>query len=404
MSDKLIKYPKTTKVVNEEELSSMVSVDKFTFENYTVYNYKPEEVNDENKHIRGIIFKDGKLVSRGLEYASEIVYNDEFKQLSELLNELPTESKSNVYTEKQIDKLYVCYEGATVRAWFDDDNKFHLSTNKKLDAFSSRWSSDNTFGEHFMSRIIELCYTNKSFHNLVNHYIPQYNSIYVSFIEFLRKDSKDNGYQYTFLIPNGEDNRIVCKNNKTPQLLHIATYDKNWNMIIDHDIGIPKPLEIKCRGIELHNYLSTLDYNESPGIISVDNKGTQCKIITKSYKTLSDLRGNVPSIRFRYLQLRNSSDKSEFIKLYQEKETIFKEVEDKLISIIAFTHAVYINRYVHHQFIIVNKDIHNILLKCHNWHKLNKASNIVTMDIMRQFIDKEDPTVLNRLIKLSTYW
>jgi hypothetical protein len=100
-----------------------------------IYSYSSCSNDDsvELKAYRGLVFDHSILVASSLGFTPE--YNEESKNIEEL---------------KDISdySFYKSEEGTLLRVFYH--KKWYLSTHRKLDAFKSRWGSDETFGDIFL--------------------------------------------------------------------------------------------------------------------------------------------------------------------------------------------------------------------------------------------------------------
>ena len=343
-----------------------------------IYNYTQcgDDSEDLTKQCRGVIFDGDTLVSRGYVYTEEHVVDDQFSWNDEW--------KDNMF--------FRAYEGTTVRLWFLKDTPM-LSTNRRIDADNSRWGTKKSFGEMFRERLQSLAIHDKKFREYLNLEKGPVDDVFKHFT-----DSLDKSYQYTFFIPVEWDSRIVCGPDSRIQLLHVGTFDKDWNLILGKYVGVSHPEQIPYSDNIIEEHVMNADPNDSPGILMYQQNGRPVKFISQRYADLYSLRGNVQSVRFRYLQLRlDRAD--EFKNLYPEHEESFEEYEVILDTVADEIHSAYVARHVKRRYVYVPKSWFRVMRECHKWHCLDRKQNIVRVEVVKSVMNEQTPTTLNHMIK-----
>lgn len=92
-------------------------------------------LDDFELNIKGYVFDKNELVFKG----------KPFPRTLKNIKELGNISKYNVYMMK---------EGTCIRVFYHN-NKWHVTTTRKLSAFKSKWGSNESFGELFEKMILE---------------------------------------------------------------------------------------------------------------------------------------------------------------------------------------------------------------------------------------------------------
>lgn len=338
-------------------------------ENYS-YIYCDNNSDQNTKSCRGLIYKNGKPFVKAYGYTPTYTM-DTLPQ--ELINVLQ-------YTNNF--RFFYSLEGTLLRLFYNDINdQWYLSTHKKLNARLSKWGHSKTFGEIFDSHISQ---------------------------DFYNKLNKD--YIYLLILTPSKQNRMIC-NKHFEQIYHVGTYDKDFNLSYDYDIGLNKPLELKFEDLDQikkfvdnENWINSNMNVKYQGIIVCDIKSqTNIKIYNNTYKKLLDIRGNVPSIKFRYLQLRTDETNNKIFRNifgdYNEEfnkyESIIKRIGDKLFDI-------YMLRYIKKQRVLVSHEEHNILKSAHEWHNEDKQNNKMSKTKIYEIIDSKNPVLINSMIKQFT--
>ena len=338
------------------------------------FNEKVEE--STSRLIRGVVIENDKVVCCSFPHTDDIQESEEEKLIG-------------MFGDEKNIKYCTAVEGTIIRVYFAD-GEWRISTHKKIDAYCSYWA-----GKDFGS-IFEDCL----FYTL-DKYVDNKENMVSCFL-----DSLDNTKCYVFLMCNHIDNKIVCYSfKKKPFLLHLATFEQCEEGLrqCNENCNIPKPqFKITTNGLkELQDIIRDTDPSQSPGVVVMVD-GTPVKIINKEYKKLSDLRGNQPSLRFRFLQLLGDDERmKQFLKLYDEKESLFDNTIKRLNTISVYIHKFYIYRYIKHNFLPLPPEIHHVLKRCHEWHLQDKENNKVYLEAVWSKLISMNPVQINRLLKTN---
>ena len=113
-----------------------------------------------------------------------------------------------------------------------------------------------------------------------------------------------------------------------------------------------------------------------------------------------DSRGNEPSLKFRYLQVRMDKDVTDDLYyLYPTFSEIFDDYEKKISSIAEWIYKKYVERYINHNYVAVPKDEFVIMKKCHEWHLENRTNNRISIRKVLEITNQQNATTLNRMIR-----
>lgn len=341
-----------------------------------LYSYQSCSNEDkmEIKKNRGVV-KDleDNIVALSLPYTDEYVYEEEKP------DEIHLEDLEKYRIHRSI-------EGTVIRVfWYDD--KWYITTNRKLDAFKSFWSSHLSFGQLFVNQIFSIFHENT--------------------IEgFLGRLDQENIY-YFLLLPTIE-NRIVCKVDHTkPSLYFIGFLSKN-NMdgtlsYKDEKLeNIPQMEELTFQTKEeLFNYVKDVDIWESQGLILFERESNkQFKILNSKYKYYWTIRNNNPNLYLRYLEIRSDPKKlDDFFRLYPKFIQIADRIECHIFEISKYIHEAYLQRYIQKNYLSLPKQEYMILKKAHEWHNLDKNNNRIYRIKILQFLNEEEPLYLYQMIR-----
>lgn len=371
-----------------EELGvNVILTDQDDENNLDLYCYTKCSNEDDNnlKKCRGIVYHENQVVMTGFPYTDE--YNDTehdkiLEKIGDVINKLV---------------IYKAYEGTLIRV-FNFNNKWYISTHRKLDAFRSKWSSNESFGESFKKAIESEYYNNISFNNFIRNNMMIEEDISIDIFE-LFKYKLDINKHYMFLIRNNIDNKIVCTPPDKPTLYHVGTFCNGELSLADNSIYISKPERLYFNSyIRLLDYVKNIDPLVSPGIIGFIGD-RQVKILNKKYQEYFLLRGNEPSINFRYLQLRHSPEAVvTFSFLYPHRKEKFVEYENILTNVCINLYKLYKDRYINKNISILSKEDNILIKECHRLYT-NKTVPYVTLEVVRYTLNKQSCIILNHLIR-----
>jgi len=313
---------------------------------------KSDRNNSVVKAFSGLILKKDKIdhiLFKGQNLSEQIVVN------TEINNDEIKSIDVNNWNHITINKLY---DGTRIKVFYVPNVGWNVSTSRCINACKAFWHSPKSFRELFME-----CLGNFDLNDL------------------------DKDKCYTFIIQHPE-NRIVIP-YRTPSLIHVSTYDKNLNCPVDDDLGLPKPEVCNFESFnKLIENLLTQDYC-FPGYMLTDNNYNRVHLIGNKYNEIRELKGNVPLISHRYLQIRKSSmnESSKFLEIYPEYKYICNDVEKHLTYICKnIFHKYQLRRKRHRRVFLTNieKEIH---YKAHGLYLgLRIQNNINQTNIVKSII------------------
>lgn len=370
-------------VLSHTDKIRLVDADEETGLELYCYNRCSNEEDEFIKDCRGLVYHGKELVLKAFSYADEYNHKDE----SVLENVLSDFSKWSFYT---------AYEGALLRLFYFG-GKWFLSTHRKLNAFRSKWSSRDSFGTLFKNALLEEELINPKFRERVGVDKDSEN------ILDRFQDSLDKEKQYIFLLRNNNDNRIVCLPPKKGEslLFHVGTC-VNGKLSMSDDIGLSYPEKKKFMNLdELLNYIDKeLDFRYCQGIVGFGANGKQLKILHDEYQEYFRARGNEPSLKFRYLQVRMNSKISELLNnLYPEMFGVFSEIENTIYDIACNIYRSYVQRFIKKRYVTVPREEYQVVNECHTWHLSDRENNKVSLDKIISVLNNQSPTNLNHMIR-----
>lgn len=383
-----IKNPSIFTRQNVEELNNVIHLVDSDEENKLdmfCYIKCSEQDNDFIKQCRGIIFNEDKIILKAFPYTVEY-------------NNTQTNEINSVIKNINDWSFFESHEGALVRMFYFNE-KWFLCTHRKLNAFKSKWASKESFGIFFTNALSSYENTNEKFKNSIKSETgleEKTESVLDRFEKILDKNK-----QYMFLILNNKDNRIVCYPPENPTLYHVGTF-VNGELNLDEDIGLKKPKQLSFKTNEdLISYVDKLSYKDLQGIIAFDiNNNKQIKILNKDYQDLFLARGNEPSIKFRYIQVRmNRKLVNMLYYLYPDMHHIFEEYENIIYNIAKSIYTAYVQRFIKKRYVSVPKEEFLIIKECHSWYMSNREQNRISLDKIFNILNEQTPTNLNHMIR-----
>lgn len=355
-----------------------------TMDNLDLFCYTKCEDMDSDfvKMCRGIVYSGDQLVMKSFPYTMEYSSNER-----EVV-------KSILDTNW---KFYLSYEGALIRMFYFN-GKWYTSTHRKLDAFRSKWSSSESFGTMFVNALTHKKTTDQSFATRLEQQLETFSeNVLEQFQTILNKQ-----HQYMFLVCNTTENRIVCKSPDHPTAYHIGTFIDGKFDPTDN-IGFDKPREFHFDTVDqMLEYVSAqIDPHQHQGLVAIDQTNNkQIKVITPRYQELFRVRGNEPSVKFRYLQVRlNTKLSTQLIELYPEYKEDFAEYERILDEVGNRIYNAYVDRFIRKMFVTVPQEEFQVIRECHDWHLSNRITNRISVEQVTRVLNAQLPVNLNHMIR-----
>ena len=339
-----------------------------------------DEDNELIKRCRGVVFNGEKLVMNGFPYTVEMSNKN--------INDIHKYIDSNEFKNC---KVFKSHEGTLIRMFYFN-NKWFMTTHRKLDAFKSKWASKESFGTYFKKALEQELISNE---NLKKNFPSGDKSNLEKFQSLL-----DTSKQYMFLVLNDNFNRIVCEPPGQPTVFHVGTFIDGV-LSLTEDVYIPKPEEITFNSIEdMCDYVNYIEPLEFQGVIIFTPNNRQYKITNSKYRQLFNVRGNEPSIKFRYLQVRMFSEQVDMLYyLYPDMIPTFEKYEEILKSKAKEIHSNYILRFIKKLHVVVPKEEFQIIKACHSWYLENRDDNKVIFSKVLEKMNMASPVTLNRIIR-----
>jgi hypothetical protein len=331
------------------------------------------------KNCRGVVFHGDQLVMKAFPYTPEYPVTD-------------ADTIRSLMTDFNEWSAYEAFEGALIRL-FHFSGRWFLSTHRKLNAFRSKWASRDSFGTLFKRALESQLTENKDFaHRLQN----QGENVLDQF-----QNTLDPSMQYMFLLRNNSDNRIVCTPPSHPTVYHVGTFvNGKLDMNISVDIEFPRKMNFDSLDDLLTFVGKSTNPMHSQGVICFGPDGKQVKVLNPTYHELFKARGNEPSIKFRYLQVRMNKKLVEMLYyLYPEMAPVFNGYENTIYDVANSILRSYIQRFIKHNYITVPHQEFQVMRECHDWYLSDRQNNRVTLERVITVLNKQPATNLNHMIR-----
>lgn len=271
-----------------------------------------------------------------------------------------------------------CEDGTVIKLYNYND-EWITATTKCIDAKFSYWSSKKTFDELFWDLFDK---------------------------EYL--DHLDKSFTYIFILIHN-DNRIVVK-HKYNNLIYIGAISNISkeeifkNIFFDTD---PKRKIRRTKHIFCNSIVDDLEH-----FYSMDKRGIVVKIlepetqIWKNYKydfenytKLKNIRGNVPDIKLRYLELlKDPENLKELEKNYPEHKMEFAMAKHMMNKLYKEIHNLYFSSHINHQ-VQVEKD-HKFYQTMKQLHGEYKTKGVkITLEEVKKKVNSLDKHVLKKFLE-----
>ena len=314
-----------------------------------IYSYRScdNESPDDVKAYRGLVFDGSVFVASSLGFTPE--YNEE------TMATIPHSNLSEY-------AFFPSEEGTLLRIFYH--NKWYLSTHRKLDAFKSRWGSDESFGDIFLKCV------GKTFEEFTEN-LCVYNV-------------------YFFLVRNTKETRIVSHAPETNVIYHIGTLVSNETFDITTSIGVPKQQELSFASVEdVRGFVETCDPFQTQGVIAFkkDGSGKHFKIIRSMYQNYVRVRNNEPDAGFRFLELLRDQASPlfhTFLSLYPQYTNKILATVNCTYKIAKHLHNLYFKKFVKKEKVVCQKDEWSILSNVHRWFWEERTTRKVTFEVMHK--------------------
>lgn len=332
------------------------------------------------KSCRGILVSDNKIVLQTYPYSEEYTARD--KEIDHLEKE-------------DFNKLRFveAHEGSIIRV-YNYNKKWYISTHKKIDSFRSKWSSKVSFGQQFLDALYVSIKKSTELSNKIS---------FKTEIPFEQQffNTLDDSKCYCFLVRNTSENRIVSKPYSEPTLFHTGTFNMNdFSYDLETSCDIDKPKELKFENLnQLKEHVENTNIDELQGVIVYKGE-KHVKIVSSEYSKMFKIRGNEPSIKFRYLQLRLDKEKTDILySLYPKFTDTFEEYENTIYKICQDIYNSYVKRYILKEYVTLPKEEYIVSKACHTWHLEDRAKHRISVRKVQEKMNEQPANNINKMIR-----
>jgi hypothetical protein len=277
-------------------------------------------------------------------------------------------------------RMEYCEDGTVIRL-YNYSNQWITSTTRCIDARKSYWSSEKTFDDMFWTIFDNSGYT-------IN--------------------DLDISYTYSFIVIHKE-NRIVV-NHKYNNLIYINrinnnTKEEDFTNYFYNDN--PKRCIRRTKQIEsntiIHSPLDDYYHPDKRGVIIkvYDINTNSWKLYQhdfNNYITVKDIRGNVPLIRMRYLELLNEPEKLELLERYYPEHTmVFAMIKHCMNNLYKEIHNLYFQSHIKHNITVEESHkFYRTLRQLHGTFK--KQGTIITLEEVIKKVNSFNPHIIKTLV------
>ena len=417
--------PKSVSRTDESEDQNLVMlhVDRLPYQTFPWMNsVAPEKV-------RGWIWiKDRDVVIPSLPHTLELSASDFETHQETILQSLRSQGGigEDPLSDAQM-KYYYSVEGTVLRLVYLQ-GRWQVVTNKRLNAFQSRWSSRFSFGNMFAHALVNIMgqkLLDSSSATTHAGYEQREVAVLSKFFEEL-----DHNRVYFILVRPNQENRIVCRAPIRTELherilflgsLHwrdIERFSKDgtspFQKFSEEEHNPVLALLQRPRTVsfsdsnqpiafhELGTWVKrSINILEHQGILAI-HLPTQCafRIVPDEYKAAHLLRGTNPNLHLRYFEIRNDPEKvNAFCEQYDKQAPLFDDYEIATFLVARHLASLYVQRYIKNRYVALPKEEYYLLKKCHMWYLEDRVYHKVHTRTILRLLNKEPPIVVFRLAR-----
>lgn len=352
------------------------------FNDKNVYVKKEENyilINSKNKNFEHYNFCNGDIFCTDTNKFVCVNMNK--------MKDITFEELKNMFNDED-SVIEYCEDGTVIRVFYDSQKGWRFSTNKCIDAFNSYWTSSKSFGEMFDDMFCDQMY-----------------------------DVLNEEYTYIFILRH-KDNRIVIEhnnnelvyvmkiNNNTKQEDYTNDFENYKNIKTIVKINNIKDMTghpIEFIKFDINNDWDKIKRNDKRGIIIRKfNKNTNSfdrfKYEFEEYKNISKIRGNVPSITKRYIQLYKNKEMQKQLKIHYSKiNAMFDVIDEKFNVIVNDLYKMYVDTHIYRKYILENTNKYYKTIKM--IHKKFKEGEKITIDVVSKVLEEIPTYILEKFIE-----
>jgi hypothetical protein len=299
--------------------------------------------------------------------------NKKFKQIE---NDSEIENLKNGCVDLKVE---YCEDGTVIRL-YNYKGMWYTATSKCLDARKSHWSSNKSFDEMFWETFQESNFMRSLENGL---------------------DSLDTDYTYLFILFHTE-NRIVIRHTHNSLMyincMHNSTGHEDYTGSNVQQLSV------------FDRHLNDFFVNTKRGLLlkfyKSDGSYEAYQYDFPQYTSVKAVRGNVPFIRTRILELLRDPESLQMLEtIYSEYLLTFSMVKKSLDILYKDIHKMYIESHIkHHVQIYEAHPLYKTLKQLHGQYKtriLEDPKYFISIDEVKSKVNLLNPAVLSKLLEWS---
>jgi len=265
--------------------------------------------------------------------------------------------------------LEYCEDGTLIRL-YNYGGTWMTSTTKCIDAKFSYWKQrDQTFDSMFW--------------NLFKYNTADLNT----------------DYTYVFVLIS-QDNRIVV-NHASDSLIFVSKINNNDQIetSTEPSFDFRETEKIEANGnLKLDDHFNSDKRGLLIKFYDTDGKSILYKYDFKPYSRLKEVRGNVPLIRMRYLELLNNPSAIKMLEEnYNEHTFLFQMAKHQLTNLYREIHQLYFDSHIKHAITVDDSHkFHRTLKQLHAQYKT--TGRPITLEEVKNKVNTLDPNVLRQFL------
>lgn len=315
------------------------------------YNRTSESENQSESENKNESLQKLKVQCNGIIFESST--NNVVCMCQTKIQEISSHSEATELVQSNLNRnirLEYCEDGTIIRL-YNYNNVWYTATTRCIDANNSFWTSkknfDTMFWEIFDSSLLP---------------------------------TLDKNFTYIFVLLHKE-NRIVVKHN-----LNMLVYISRINNKSHHEDYINQFKNVygikRSKIIDTTDFLNTRedDYNKFKRGILIKIQDDQTgywnvyKYDFKMYNLIKSIRGNIPQIRMRYLELLSKPETLDLLeKFYSENYFMFTFIKASLLKLVKLVYKMYVESHIKHTIQIKDDNLYYRTLR--QLHAQYKTTN-----------------------------
>jgi hypothetical protein len=274
--------------------------------------------------------------------------------------------------------VYKGVEGTLIRV-FHYNEEWHMATSSRIDAYTSFWSNQQSFGRQFEEYVESITGT--------------------PFDVFLM--SLDPTLVYFFILPTQGANRLGKLEDEIDKHVYLVGIQDQEKLQLPDPKYIQKNAWSYLESYQIQNARDLLEQNEhNPLIYYHSDPSVQFKItkyISESYAMRCQLRNNCQNVPERYFELlkQNPEQATQFRAMYPESNLEF--YSRQLSYVVGYIHKNYYDRYVKKEHVVIPKVYFQIMKKCHE--RFLETREKTTPTVVYHIILEQDVKLILSLIR-----